>query len=235
MRVRALTKSYRGVTAVDELSLDVSAGTVFALLGPNGAGKTTTVECLEGFRVPDAGHVRVLGHDPRADRDALVARMGVMLQEGGAYQAATPAEMLRLHAAFHAAALPVDDLVERVGLTRVAGRRIRGLSGGERQRLNLALALVGRPDLLVLDEPTAGLDPHARRETWALLDAERRRGATILLTTHFMDEAERLADRVAIIDRGRLRACDSPAAIVRSLGAGTLEDAYLRLTEPGNA
>jgi len=214
IRVRDLRKVYGGTPAVDGLSFDVPAGSVFALLGPNGAGKTTTVECIEGFRRPDGGSVEVLGFDPWRDRDALVARMGVMLQEGGVHQATTPREVLRTHARFYRAPLDPDELLETVGLTAVAGRRYRTLSGGQKQRLNLALALVGRPRVVVLDEPTAGMDPQARQATWDLVRGLRADGVTVLLTTHFMDEAERLADRVAVIDHGRLLALDSPAALV---------------------
>ncbi|CAN5657300.1 MAG: ABC transporter ATP-binding protein [Actinomycetota bacterium] len=212
--VEELTKRYGGRTVVDAVSLRVDAGAVVALLGPNGAGKTTTVECIAGFRTPDAGTVQVLGADPRADRDEVMARMGVMLQEGGTYQAATPREMLRLYAALYPHPLDIDALLERLGLTEPARRRIRTLSGGQKQRLNLALALVGRPSVLLLDEPTSGMDPQARLDAWDLVRELRDDGLAILLTTHFMDEAERLADVVAVIDGGRLRAVDSPAALV---------------------
>jgi ABC-2 type transport system ATP-binding protein len=212
--VQGLSKSYGGTPVVDGLSFAVPAGVVCALLGPNGAGKTTTVECLSGFRTPDAGTVRVLGLDPLADRDAVVARLGIMLQEGGAYQAATPAELVRLYARFHADPLEPADLLARVGLADVAGRRYRILSGGQKQRVNLALALVGRPEVVILDEPTAGMDPQARQNTWELVRGLRDDGVTVLLTTHYMDEAERLADLVVVIDHGRLLAMDTPAALV---------------------
>jgi ABC-2 type transport system ATP-binding protein len=218
--VDGLVKSYGGRRVVDELSFAVPAGAVCALLGPNGAGKTTTVECIEGFRRPEAGRVRVLDLDPVTDRDALVARMGVMLQEGGAYQAASPVEMLRLYARFHADPANVDELLAMVGLTEAAGQRFRSLSGGQKQRLNLALALVGRPDVVLLDEPTAGMDPQARQATWRMIRELRERGTTVLLTTHFMDEAERLADVVAVIDHGRLLAFDSPARLIADEHAG---------------
>jgi ABC-2 type transport system ATP-binding protein len=227
--VERLTKRYGGRTAVDAVSLRVDAGTVVALLGPNGAGKTTTVECIAGFRTPDAGRVRVLGADPRADRHKVMARMGVMLQEGGAYQAATPREMLRLYAALYPNPLDSDALLERLGLVEAARRRIRTLSGGQKQRLNLALALVGQPSVLLLDEPTAGMDPQARHDAWDLVRTLRDDGLAILLTTHFMDEAERLADVVAVIDGGRLCAIDSPAALV---AADTRAGGRLLLTTP---
>jgi ABC-2 type transport system ATP-binding protein len=220
--VDRLVKSYDGRRVVDGLTFEAPAGTVFALLGPNGAGKTTTVECLEGFRRPDAGRVRVLGLDPVADRDRLTPRMGVMLQEGGAYQSATPLEMLRLFARFYRDPLDPAELLDRVGLSPVAGARYRALSGGQKQRLNLALALVGSPEVVLLDEPTAGMDPHARKAAWQLVRELRAAGTTVLLTTHFMDEAERLADLVAVIDRGRLLALDSPPALVAGAGSRRL-------------
>ena len=214
--VRALVKSYGGRPAVDGLTLQVPPGVVCALLGANGAGKTTTVECLEGFRVPDAGTVRVLGLDPRADRAALMPKLGVMLQEGGAWQAATPAEIVRLYARFYPDPLDPAALLERLGLASAAGKRVRHLSGGQKQRLNLALALVGRPRVALLDEPTVGMDPQARRSTWELIEELRADGVTVLLTTHLMDEAERLADLVAVMDRGRLLALDSPTALLHA-------------------
>jgi ABC-2 type transport system ATP-binding protein len=225
--VEGLVKCYGARRVVDGLSFTVPAGTVFALLGPNGAGKTTTVECLEGFRTPDGGSVRVLGLDPVAGRDRLTPRMGVMLQEGGAYQSATPLEMLRLFTRFYPDPLDPRELLELVGLTASAHARYRSLSGGQKQRLNLALALVGRPEVVLLDEPTAGMDPQARQATWRLIRELRVAGTTALLTTHFMDEAERLADLVAVIDRGRLLALDSPAALV----AGAAAD-HLLVTTP---
>jgi ABC-2 type transport system ATP-binding protein len=213
-----LVKRYSGRTVVAGVTLRAHAGQITAVLGPNGAGKTTTVECVSGFRRPDAGTVRVLGRDPVAQRGDVVDRVGVMLQEGGAYQAATPREMLRLHARYYRDPLEVDALLARVGLDGPpATTRFRVLSGGQKQRLNLALALVGRPRVAILDEPTAGMDPQARHVTWDLIRELRDDGVAVLLTTHFMDEAERLADIVAVIDRGRLVALDSPAAL---LGAG---------------
>ncbi|MDP8977130.1 MAG: ABC transporter ATP-binding protein [Actinomycetota bacterium] len=212
--VRGLVKSYAGRRVVDELSFDVPEGVVFGLLGPNGAGKTTTVECVEGFRRPDAGRVRVLGLEPRRDRPALAERMGVMLQEGGIWPAATPAETMRLFACLHRRTEDPDEFLERVGLHRRRTAPYRSLSGGEKRRLDLALALVGRPEVVVLDEPTAGMDPHARHVAWGLVRELRDRGTAVLLTTHAMDEAERLADRVGLVDGGRLLACDSPSALV---------------------
>jgi ABC-2 type transport system ATP-binding protein len=222
-----LEKRYDGRAVVDGLSLQASAGQVTALLGPNGAGKTTAVECVSGFRRPDGGEVRVLGLDPIADREAVVSRLGVMLQEGGAYQAATPREMVRLHARFYADPLDPDALLERVGLASSATTRFRVLSGGQKQRLNLALALIGRPRVAVLDEPTAGMDPQARLACWGLIRELRDDGVAVLLTTHFMDEAERLADVVAVIDAGRLVAMDTPAGL---LGAGEADRVHVTTT-----
>ncbi|MEX1179173.1 MAG: ABC transporter ATP-binding protein [Nitriliruptor sp.] len=208
--IRGLHKRYGATTAVDGLDLTVATGETLALLGPNGAGKTTTVECCEGYRRPDAGTVRVLGLDPRRDARRLRPRLGLMLQEGGVYPVARPAEVVRLFAAYHRDPLDPDELLERVGLADARGTRFRDLSGGQKQRLSLALAVVGRPEVLFLDEPTAGLDPAARRATWDHVRELRAAGVTVVLTTHLLDEAEELADRVAIIDRGRLVALGTP-------------------------
>ena len=229
LSVVGLVKRYGVRPAVDGVDLDVSAGEVVALLGRNGSGKTTTVECIEGFRIPDAGTVRVLGLDPVRDRAAVTAGLGVMLQEGGAYQAATPREMLRLFARLHADPVAPDVLLERLGLTAVADVRHRSLSGGEKQRVNLALALSGRPVALCLDEPTAGMDPEARNGVWQLLREQRDSGVAVLLTTHALDEAERLADVVAILDAGRIVALGSPAQLTaQAAGSGSL-----LITSPG--
>ncbi len=210
IEVRGLTKRYGDTVAVDGLDLTVEPGQTLALLGPNGAGKTTTIECCEGYRAPDAGQVRVLGLDPRRDARRLRPRVGLMLQEGGVYPLAEPGEVLRLFAAFHADPLPPDALLERVGLADARRTRFRDLSGGQKQRLSLALALVGRPEVVFLDEPTAGLDPAARRLTWRHVEELRADGVTVVLTTHLLDEAEHLADRVAIVDAGRLVALGTP-------------------------
>ena len=191
---------------------------MLALLGPNGAGKTTTVETCEGFRTRSAGSVRVLGLDPVRDHAALAPRMGVMLQDGGVYPGASATEMLRLYAAFFADPVPPETLVERLGLP--ARTPYRRLSGGQRQRLSLALALVGRPEVVFLDEPTAGLDPQARRTTWDLVRELRSEGACVVLTTHAMDEAETLADHVVVVDRGRVVASGTVAALT----AGTADE-----------
>jgi ABC-2 type transport system ATP-binding protein len=218
--VDGLTKAYGAKPAVDGLSFTVERGEVFGLLGPNGAGKTTTVETLEGYREPDTGTARVLGLDPVRDRRSLTPRIGVMLQEGGLYPGIRPLEALRLFAAYYADAESPASLLDLVGLRPVAGTLVRRLSGGQRQRLSLALALVGKPEVVFLDEPTAGMDPHARLTTWEVIAGLRERGATVILTTHAMDEAERLCDRVAIIDGGRLVALGTPGDLTRSAGGG---------------
>ncbi len=210
-----LVKTYGGRRAVDGVSFAVARGETFALLGPNGAGKTTTMEILEGYRAADAGTVRVLGLDPQRDGAQLRPRLGVMLQEGGLYRAITPREALRLFASYYAAPADPDALLALVGLADATRVRYRRLSGGQKQRLALALALVGRPELLFLDEPTAGMDPQARVATWELIRQLKASGVTVLLTTHYLEEAERLADRVAIIDHGRLVALGSPTALTR--------------------
>ncbi|MFL5653927.1 MAG: ABC transporter ATP-binding protein [Ktedonobacteraceae bacterium] len=207
------SKSYGSRRVVDSLQFTVHRGEVFALLGPNGAGKTTTVETLEGYRSPDQGSLRVLGFDPIREGQALKVHIGVMLQQDGLYPGLTAREVLRLFASYYRHPQDVDELLERVGLTAAARTRCRRLSGGQKRRLALALALVGNPTLLFLDEPTAGMDPQARLATWEIIRDVKQQGTTVLLTTHLMDEAERLADRVAIIDHGRLIALDTPAQL----------------------
>jgi ABC-2 type transport system ATP-binding protein len=213
VEVRDLVKSYNGRAVVDGLSFSVQAGEIFALLGPNGAGKTTTVEILEGYRRPDAGSVRVLGLDPTRQGATLKPRIGLMLQQGGLFPQITAREALRLFAAFYPDAEDPDALLDQLQLRDAAGTRFRQLSGGQKQRLSLGLALVGKPRLVFLDEPTAAMDPQARRSTWNIIRALSQRGTTVLLTTHFMDEAEQLAGRVAIVDRGKLVALDAPATL----------------------
>ncbi len=217
IEVRDLVKAYHGRAVVNGLSFSVQNGEVFALLGRNGAGKTTTIEILEGYRRADAGAVRVLGLDPSRQGALLKPRTGLMLQQGGLFPQITTREALRLFAAFYPDAEDPDALLDQLQLGEVAGTRFRQLSGGQKQRLSLGLALVGRPQLVFLDEPTAGMDPQARQATWNIIRALRDRGTTVLLTTHFMDEAEQLASRVAIVDRGRLVALDSPAALRRGV------------------
>ena len=210
------------VTAIDGLSLAVVRGTVTAILGPNGAGKTTTIETCEGYRRPHGGRVSVLGLDPARDRRALVPRLGVMLQEGGAWSGVRAVEMLRHIARLHADPLDVDLLVRRLDLGSCGRTAYRRLSGGEKQRLSLAMALVGRPELVFLDEPTAGLDPLARRATWELIEELRDDGVSVVLTTHHMEEAERLADQVFVIDQGAVIAAGSPAELTARGAANTL-------------
>ncbi len=222
VQVTGLVKRYGTKTAVNGLDLVVRAGAVTAVLGPNGAGKTTTIETCEGYRRPDAGTVRVLGLDPVADADRLRPRIGVMLQSGGVYSGARAAEMLRHMAKLHAHPLDVDALIERLGLGDCGRTSYRRLSGGQQQRLSLAMAVVGRPELLFLDEPTAGLDPQARRATWELVRELRADGVSVVLTTHFMDEAEALADDVAIIDTGRVIARGTPEELCRGGAENTL-------------
>ncbi|WP_431783955.1 ABC transporter ATP-binding protein [Streptomyces chumphonensis] len=222
VEVAGLVKRYGGTTAVDGLDLTVEHGTVTAVLGPNGAGKTTTVEICEGYRRPDAGTVRVLGLDPVADGAALRPRIGVMLQSGGVYPGVRAGEMLRHMAALYAHPLDVDALVERLGLGSCGRTAYRRLSGGQQQRLALAMAVVGRPELVFLDEPTAGLDPQARRATWDLVRELRADGVSCVLTTHHMDEAEELADAVAIVDAGRVVAHGSPEELCRGGAENTL-------------
>ncbi|RJS47952.1 ABC transporter ATP-binding protein [Nocardioides cavernaquae] len=220
---------YGDKTAVDGLSLSVERGTITAVLGPNGAGKTTTLETCEGFRKPQSGTVRVLGLDPIAQRRELLPRIGVMLQAGGAWSGVRAVEMLRHMAALHAHPLPVELLVERLGLEECGSTPYRRLSGGQQQRLGLAMALIGRPELVFVDEPTAGMDPAARRTTWELLQELRDSGVTVVLTTHYLEEAERLADQVHVIDRGRVIASGSPFELTRSRGHATIR---LVVTEP---
>jgi ABC-2 type transport system ATP-binding protein len=211
--VEGLVKRYGSRTVLDGISLSVAAGELVALLGPNGAGKTTTVEIVEGYRRPDGGRARVLGLDPAAGGPALRARVGLMLQGGGIDPRANPRETLRQYGGFHVDPRDPDELLDLVGLRTVAGTGYRRLSGGERQRLGLALALVGRPEVLILDEPTAGMDPEARAATRRIIADLRDAGAAVLLTSHDLTDVERLADRICVIDDGRIVASGSPAAL----------------------
>ena len=223
VEIEALVKRYGARTAVAGLSLQVRRGEVFALLGPNGAGKTTTIEVCEGLRSPDAGRVRVLGLDPIAAGRSLRPRVGVMLQDGvGGYTGARAGELLRLFAAYARNPLAPAPLLDRLGLAEVADVQVRRLSGGQKQRLSLALALVGRPELVFLDEPTAGMDPQARRSTWDLISSLRAAGVTVVLTTHLLDEAEQLADTVVVIDAGVVVAAGTPAELTRAGAEGQI-------------
>ncbi|MFM9035036.1 MAG: ABC transporter ATP-binding protein [Mycobacterium sp.] len=227
VRLRGVTKRYGSTLAVSGLDLDVRRAEVLALLGPNGAGKTTTIEMCEGFARPDSGTIEVLGLDPVADNARVRERIGVMLQGGGGYPAARAGEMLNLVAAYAARPLDPDWLLDTLGLTDAARTTYRRLSGGQQQRLALACAIVGRPELVFLDEPTAGMDAHARLVVWELIAALRRDGVTVVLTTHQLKEAEELADHIVIIDNGATVAAGTPAELMRS-GA---ED-QLRFTAP---
>jgi ABC-2 type transport system ATP-binding protein len=211
--VAGLRKRYAGRAVVDGLSFSVPAGSVFALLGPNGAGKTTTVEILEGYRGADEGEVRVLGLDPARAAAELRGRVGLMLQGGGIYPQARPREILHLYARFYRQPLNPDELLEQVGLGDADRTRYKVLSGGQKQRLGLALALIGRPELAILDEPTAGMDPAAKAATRELIGSLRAAGTTVLLTTHELADVERMADRIAIMDRGRIVAQGTPAEL----------------------
>jgi ABC-2 type transport system ATP-binding protein len=216
--IAGLVKRYGERCAVDGLTLTAGRGEVTAILGPNGAGKTTTIEVCEGYRRPDGGTVRVLGLDPAADGRALRPRVGVMLQSGGIPPAVPAVEYLRLLSRFHSRPNDPGWLLDIVGLSAVAKTPFKRLSGGQQQRLSLAAAVVGRPELVFLDEPTAGMDPQARHATWDLVSALRGDGVAVILTTHFMEEAERLSDHVVIIDRGQAVASGSPAELTGSTG-----------------
>ena len=213
---------YGDKIAVNGLSLRVERGTITAVLGPNGAGKTTTLETCEGYRRPQQGIVRVLGLDPHKDKAELLPRIGVMLQAGGAWSGVRAMEMLNHIAALHAHPLDTAMLSDRLGLGECGRTPYRRLSGGQQQRLGLAMALVGRPELVFVDEPTAGMDPQARRTTWELLEEIRGDGVSVVLTTHHMDEAEYLADHIHIIDRGRLIASDTPTALTSGANSATI-------------
>ncbi len=212
--VQGLTKTYGAKTVVDDVSFDVAEGETFGLLGPNGAGKTTIVETIAGLRRPDAGRVRVAGLDPVADAEAVKEVLGVQLQESRFPDRMRVAEALELFASFYDSPAPWRELMADLGLEDQASTPFAKLSGGQRQRLSIAVALLGRPKVAILDELTTGLDPNARRQTWDLVERLKERGVTMVLVTHFMEEAERLADRVALVDAGRLVALDTPDGLV---------------------
>ena len=222
IEVTELRKSYAGRPAVDGVSFAVEEGEIFGILGPNGAGKTTTVECVEGLRVPDSGRVRVAGLDPVTEHEATRRVLGAQLQESELQAKLTVREALELYSAFYPSPLDWRPLAERLGLTAKLDTRFARLSGGQKQRLFIALALVGNPRAVVLDELTTGLDPRARRDTWELIEDIRANGVTVLLVTHFMEEAQRLCDRIAVIDKGRVAALDTPAGLIRRSAGATV-------------
>ena len=213
IEVRGLRKEYGDTIAVDDVSFTVQEGEIFGILGPNGAGKTTTVECVEGLRKPDGGEISVLGLDPLRDHAELTQLLGIQLQESQLPPKLRVAEALDLYSSFYQAPADWRSLLELLGLSDKSKTMFRKLSGGQKQRLSIALALVGSPRVAVLDELTTGLDPQARRDTWELIEGIRDRGVTIVLVSHFMEEAERLCDRVALIDKGRVVVVDTPAAL----------------------
>ncbi|GAA0946592.1 ABC transporter ATP-binding protein [Nonomuraea longicatena] len=220
IEVHNLHKRYGDKVAVEDVSLDVREGEIFGILGPNGAGKTTTVECIEGLRAPDRGKVRVLGLDPLRDRDKLTRILGVQLQAGHLPERMRVAEALELYSSFYPAPADWRELMHGLGLAEKAKTAYGKLSGGQKQRLSIALALVGSPRVAILDELTTGLDPQARRDTWDLIAGVRARGVTIVLVTHFMEEAERLCDRLAVIDAGRVVTVDTPAGLTARVRTG---------------
>jgi ABC-2 type transport system ATP-binding protein len=220
VEVDHLRKAYGATVAVDDVSFTVEAGEIFGILGPNGAGKTTTVECAVGLRAPDAGTVHVMGLDPQTDRDQLHTAVGVQLQTSALPAHLRVGEILGLYRSFYREGADVDELLDALDLGEKRREQYRNLSGGQRQRLSIALALVGRPRVAVLDEMTTGLDPQARRDTWEVVESARDRGVTVILVTHYMDEAERLCNRVALVDQGRVVALDTPAGLADRAGTG---------------
>ena len=230
LEVRNLHKRYGHHVAVDDVSFSVEEGEIFGIIGPNGAGKTTTVECIAGLRTPDSGSISVLGLDPIKDRTKVRERLGVQLQESSFPDAIKVAEALDLYSSFYRDPADWRELMDLLDLTGKRSTRYKALSGGQKQRLSIALALVGRPRVAILDELTTGLDPQARRDTWTLIERVRDTGVTILLVTHFMDEAERLSDRIAVIDNGRVAAVDTPAGLIAQ--ANGVQQVRFRVSQP---
>ena len=230
IEIEGLTKRYGHRTVVDDVSFTVERGEILCILGPNGAGKTTTVEMIEGLRRPDAGRISVAGLDPHLDEAALRLVLGAQLQQSALPERITVGEAMALFASFYPSPVDWRELLEALDLGGTVGRQFRRLSGGQKQRVSVALALVGAPQVAVLDEVTTGLDPQARRDAWAVIGSIRDRGVTILLVTHFMEEAERLGDRLAVIDAGRLVALDTPAGLIDAVDAA--QHLRLRLSAP---
>ena len=230
VQVEDLTKRYRGALAVDAVDLSVGAGETLGILGANGAGKTTTVEMIAGLRRPDRGTVSVMGMDPRRDRARVRQVLGVQLQEGYLHGALTVNELLELYRSFYPDPRPRTELLELVELRDKADERFEKLSGGQQQRVSVALALAGRPRVLIFDELTTGLDPGARRRMWRSVEQLQAEGVTILLVSHAMDEVARLCDRIVLLDRGRVLTSGAPAQVVTEAGADSLEDAFVALT-----
>ncbi|RZQ62508.1 ABC transporter ATP-binding protein [Amycolatopsis suaedae] len=233
IEVNGLRKRYGKTLAVDDVSLTVEEGEIFGIIGRNGAGKTTTVECIEGLRKPDRGSVSVYGLDPVRDRAKVRQLVGAQLQESHLPEKLRVEEALRLHRSFYRDGADIEQLMKQLGLGKKRDTAFENLSGGQAQRLSIALALVGRPRVAVLDELTTGLDPQARRDTWKLIQKVRDSGVTVILVTHFMEEAERLCDRIAVIDSGLVKAVDTPAGLVAGVSGkqgATLDDVYTELT-----
>jgi ABC-2 type transport system ATP-binding protein len=216
--VQNLVKKYGHLVAVDDVSLSIHEGEIFGIIGPNGAGKTTTVECISGLRAPDSGSITVYGLSPQKDRNAIREFVGVQLQESALPPRIKVGEVVKLFASFYPNPLEPDQLLESLGIKQIVNSFFKNLSGGQKQRVSVALALVGNPRLAILDELTTGLDPEARREIWSLIERMREQGVTVILVTHFMDEAERLCDRLALIDHGAVVALDTPEAIAARVG-----------------
>jgi ABC-2 type transport system ATP-binding protein len=228
LRARGLVKRFGELTAVNGLDLQLTRGTCLALLGPNGAGKTTTIEMLEGITSPDAGEIEILGRTWARDAEDIRARIGVQLQETRLVEKISVLETLRLFRSFYADGRDLAEVLEVVGLTDKRDARVENLSGGQHQRLSLACALVSRPELLFLDEPTTGLDPQARRRVWEIVEGFKQDGGTVLLTTHYMEEAEKLADDVVIVDAGKIIAQGTPASVIGSLHAESIVEVHPR-------
>ncbi|WP_372726966.1 ABC transporter ATP-binding protein [Nocardioides sp.] len=231
IEVRGLVKTYGALRAVDDVSFSVAEGEFFGIIGPNGAGKTTVLELVEGLRAPDSGEIRVLGQKVRPRNAALMPRIGVQLQASSFFERLTAREQIRTFAALYdVSTARADAWLERVGLVEKAGTRVEDLSGGQAQRLSIACALVHDPELVFLDEPTASLDPQARHNLWDLLRGIQHAGRTVVLTTHYMEEAEALCERIALMDQGRILELDSPRALIERLGVESLDDVFLELT-----